>query len=386
MNLKFKNITLSVIIIMVTFIVTGKDILSQNDAKIFIIKDIDLCKYDDNRFVFAVNIGEIKTTDSLFGFDIEIAYDKDKIRIINALTGNTLSEIFDEKNFSFAYEQNKIKGYATTMQMNIIPPSGNKDLIAFYAEWIGDTKCEDSALISITRLEFTDEFKKNIEKYIPGYVRTKLGTNGNISSITTDSPMYYLKSGETQLLVKYTANLIENHKVEEVTIKFAEDKVLKINDVKVKSPDVVLKSFGSDYITLRLLNQPKNFDIDVTYDFVLNGTISNYEYKTAGIILSNCNCIGNIGETSFLFTKDSTFTSISGIDGLMQYDCLKNTIIITDPKIKKIKFVDLLGRDLGNIEIEEPTEINLDNISANVIFALIEVNNKLEIKKIYKCY
>lgn len=374
--------------IMVTLVVTGKDIFSQNEAKILVKKHIDLCKLDDNRFVFAVNIGEIKTTDSLFGFDIEITYDSNKIKIINVLTGNTLSEIFDEKDFSFAFEGNKIKGYVTTMQMNIKPPSGNKDLIAFYADWIGDTKCEDSSLISITRLEFTDEFKLTIDNFIPGYVYTKLIPNNESKfTISTDSKIYTLKSGETQLNVSYYGSLTNNHKVENIIMKFVDDKVLKIQEVDVRSKDVKLESFGSDYIKLNLINQPNTFDINVTYDYVLNDTVSNYIYKSSEIRLNKCNCIGQIDDNiSFIINKDSVFSSISNVDEFLKYDCRTNTITITNNKIKKIKFVDILGRELENIEIQGNKNIDLNNMSANMIFAIIEINNKYEIKKFYKCY
>lgn len=387
MHQRTKNITLSVIIVLVTFIVTGKDVFSENDARIVVNKQINLCKSDDKRFIFSVNIGEIKTTDSLFGFDIEIAYDKNKVKILSALTGNTLSEAFEERSFSYGYEENKIKGYAITMKFNIIPPSGNKDLIAFYAEWVGETECEDSAKISITRLEFTDEFKKQINNYIPRYIYTKLIPNENeISIISPNNSNYILKSGERQFTVKYTANLASNHKVNIIDIKFVENNVIRIKDVITESSNVRIEGFGDDYITLTLINEPITFDFKVIYEYLLKDTISNYIYKSKIIDLNECNCLGAIKDISFKITKDSSFASIAESCPYISYECLNNTIKIHNEKIKRIKFVDVLGRELGIFEVGRPTEIKIDNTSANMIFAIIEINDKIEIKKFNKCY
>lgn len=373
-------------ILLVTFIVTGKDIFSQDDAKVIVKKTINLCKPDNNRFTFAVNIGEVKATDSLFGFDIEISYDPSKIRIINVLTGNTLSEIFKENSFSFGYEKNKVKGYATTMEVNIVPPSGNKDLIAFYAEWIGKNDCNDSSIIEINRLEFTDEFQKKINKFEQGKVYTVNNPEKDeLLLITTDKKEYNIPTGITELKTYVTINKPEASKISSFKINFDNSDVLRIKQIKSLDDHSVIKNQGDNYFEIDFTYANTNTTIEIIYDYILQDTVKNYSYGIASVEYSDCSCIYNYDGFRFSLTKDSLFTSVRD-DLTIDYDCNINSVRINDSRIKNIKFVDILGRDFGNYEITEPTTINLNNVSTNMIFGIIKVNNNYEIKKFYKCY
>lgn len=373
-------------ILLVTLIVTGKDIFSEDDAKVIVKKTINLCKPDNNRFTFAVNIGEVKTTDSLFGFNIEISYDPSKIRIINVLTGNTLSENFKENSFSFGYEENKVKGYATTMEVNIVPPSGNKDLIAFFAEWIGKNDCNDSSIVEINSLEFTDEFQKKIDKFEQGVVYTVNNPEKDeLLLITSDKREYNIPSGITELKTYVTISKPETSKTSSFKVYFDNSDVLKIKQIKNLDEHSIIKNVGDNYFDFDFTYANTNTEIGITYDYILRDTVKNYSYGVTKVEYSDCSCIYNYAGFRFDLIKDSVFASVQD-DLRIDYDCNSNSVRISDSRIQNIKFVDILGRDLGNYEITEPTTINLTNISTNMIFGIIKVNNNYEIKRFYKCY
>lgn len=386
MNFRLKNIALSVMILLVTFMVTGKDIFSENNAKIVVKKSINLCKEDNTRFTFGVNIGEVKTTDSLFGFDIEIKYDPTKVKIINALSGNTLSEIFKEQSFSYGYEENKVKGYATTMEVNIVPPSGNKDLIAFFAEWIGSSSCADSSLIEITRLEFTDEFQKKISSFEPAKVYTynKPEAKDNIE-VTSVQKEVNLKSGETQFTLKYTINRPKVSNESSYIINFDDSNIVSLINITNLDNNSKAKLLKPNSFEVNFQNNNLTTDLQLTFDYILKDTIKNYKYGIASIEYSECSCVSGYSDEKIIITKDSIFTSVENNETLT-YDCINNTIRIQDPRVSNIKFVDILGRELGTYEVDRPMSISLANISTNVIFGIIKINNTFEIKRFYKCY
>lgn len=383
---RMKNITLSVTILLVTFIVTGKDIFSQETAKVIAKRTINLCKNDNNRFTIGINIGEVQTTDSLFGFDIELKYDPTKIRFINALTGNTLSEIFEEKNFSYGYEENLVKGYATTMKFNIIPPSGSKDLIAFFAEWIGDMYCPDSSLIEINRLEFTDEFQKKVTEYVPAYVYTVNEPDKTDKLIFSfDKSNYIIPSGVSELKIYVDVTKPMSSKINTFKVLLNNSKVIKLREVKSLDNHSIINEYDENHFTFDFTYSNTNTNLELTYDYLLKDTISSYSYLINKIEYAECNCIYDYVASGILISKDSVFASVQE-EYAINYNCSNNTFTISDDRIKEIKFVDILGRNLGSYNVTTPLIINLDNISTNVIFAIIKANNNYEIKKFYKCY
>lgn len=384
MYIKMKNITLSVIAVLVTFAVTGKDIYSQNVASVAVSKPlINNCNNDNTRFTFSINIGEVKTTDSLFGFDFVIKYDANKIRILNALTGNTLSQGFEETGFSFAYEGNKIKGYATTMKFNIVPPSGNLPLIAFFAEWIGQNKCNDSSTIEIINLEFTEEFKKEIKQFQSGTIYSIFKPNED--KIVVLKPKYsniQLKKNQNTFINSYLLELPENSKTDNIKIIFKETNPAKIKNVILKDITTQFELIKQNEINLRLGNNSYSTEFDIEFEYIENSIKNTVEIEK--IEYSDCSCIS--GYQANYFTIEQDTTTPNSIANATVYKIINNQLQINGNEIQNIKLVDMLGQTLYEANINDHTNIDLSNLSANLMFLIISSNNKVEIKKIYKCY
>lgn len=144
------------------------------ELSIFGSLKVDVCGNENQRrFILVMNIGNVLPSDSLFGFNFQISYDKEKVKITDALYLNTLSEFFDTKAVSINSSQGKINGYAILMGMQ--PVYGNRPLIAFNGLWISN--CPDTASFIVDYIEFTDEFKISIDSLKPAILLGEIFTS-----------------------------------------------------------------------------------------------------------------------------------------------------------------------------------------------------------------
>jgi len=120
---------------------------------------VDACAEANRKQVLiTLNIGEVTRQDSLFGFNFELKYDPSKIRFDFVLWQNTLAEDFEIKHSQIVSKDSIIFGTFGHINPSLAPTSGNKPLIAIIGYWLGN--CTDSSEISISYLEYTEEFQK----------------------------------------------------------------------------------------------------------------------------------------------------------------------------------------------------------------------------------
>jgi len=138
-----------------------------------------------------IGLGDVKRVDSLYGFNFAIKYDRSKLYFNSKITVNTLSEFAEYADVSFGLEPGKMFGAA----LNNTPMSGNKELIGFFGEYIGDL-CNDSAFVEIEYIEFTDEFQKQVNKLDTIWIKpNRVELNYNIGVNLPDSNYIYDKQG-----------------------------------------------------------------------------------------------------------------------------------------------------------------------------------------------
>lgn len=370
---------LSVIIIVVTLIVTGKNMFSENLAKIVVNKKIDICNPTQSRFNFVVNIGYINSIDSLFGFDLDIKYDPNKIRILNYLKPNTLSETFDVSSFSFGVDTNYIRGYATTFNFNAPPAYGDSILIGFYAEWIGDRECEDSSIIELVDINFTEEFKKEYQ-YQEGLIRTSL-SNGNKSlefSAKIDIDTVNLKEDENYFSFNMKLKYPEAKKDYNITMLLRPRDTINIKKI-VSECDECITGYNSEYINIKLPVKSTEFNMNIEAEYIYNDSLKNIVFKIDTIDLHFCNCIGVMNYDSIVVNKTIIPKSIEekvSYNGILE---LKNGTIYY--------LYDYEGRLIETKQVLESDSklLNLNNYQGNVFLLIIEsANNKIEYNKIYK--
>jgi hypothetical protein len=386
-----KLIFLPVIVaLLITFTVTGEKLIAKYQPRIDVLKDVDVCDSTaKTRLIFVVNIGEIKKSDSLFGFDLEIKYNPEKLKIMNFLTGNTLSEFFEEKGFSLGLEGNLISGYATTFNFNLVPPSGDSILVAFSAEWLGN--CQDTSYLELTELNFTEEFKKDLDTNLGGgiikaYPFDKPARYGSLSVGTKDIK---LKDNENNFDLFYNVALPTYYNTESIILEFNSKELIEIYGASTTNENVEVMGTDENKVTLRLYNRVKEFVLKLNCNYAVKDTISDYKFFTNKIIYSDCSCILGISSDTVNISKDSTFVSVA--DYNMNEVTFNNNVISinnTEMQIDKVVLFDVLGRIIQEEATANETEIKIftEEIQTSIFFVGIYKGKKYEIKKFYKCY
>lgn len=155
------------IAIAVCWVATDRLICSEKDSvecKLQFVGERNLCT-GDRSVLLVVDIGEVKQTDSLFGFYLNIGYDRSKIQFNQEVKTNTLSEN-GTSQFSFwdpSCTSGCIKGHVISSNLNRVL-AGKKPLIAFLGRII-DT-CASNSDMNLVDLQFGEEFAKEFRSTI----------------------------------------------------------------------------------------------------------------------------------------------------------------------------------------------------------------------------
>ncbi len=376
-----KKLLLSVIIIVVTLIVTGKNLFSKNIARIVVNKEINLCDSNSKTFIFVVDIGMIEKIDSLYGFDLDIKYDPSKVKILSYLKSNSLSEQFEQSSFSFGADTNHIRGYATTFNFNAPPSYGDSILIGFYAEWIGERNCEDSSLIELVDINFTEEFKKEYLNQSE-FVRTSLSRKNHKEIIKATFNVDSVGLEENQQLFNFECR-IEYPKIEagkKLKIQFNQSDTINIKSVSSECADCI-KFFENNIVSLVLPGNEQEFTMLINAEYNLADSLDKYIFGIDTIDFYDCNCVGRYEYDLIEITKHITPESIN-------VEFSENGIISL--QVGAIFYLyNYEGKLIENKQVLESDSkfLNLNNFQGSVFFLIVEKNiNKIEYKKIYKCY
>lgn len=278
---------------------------------------IDVCGSENQKqFVLVMGVGNINRSDSLFGFNFQISYDNQKVKITDALYLSTLSEFFDTKAVKINSIEGKVNGYAITMGMQ--PIYGNRPLIAFNGYWL--SQCPDTAIFSIDYIEFTDEFKISIDTLKPtnliGEVKT---VKDRVFELNVDKDTIISSGGK-----------------EEIDVKIRIPKGSKINDFAIR--------VNADFDKIRI-DSVKTLGSDLKFeDYVIDDT-GEHVFK---ILFSNINDSGNDNYIRFYvsYKMVNIFTSIQFIPEFESYckcvNDVKSDSLITfcREEINQISFED----------------------------------------------
>jgi hypothetical protein len=385
----------SPVILIVTLVLlsAGGKLFSQFVPYIQVNQIVDACdSVSKTRLILSVNIGAIAKKDSLYGYDIEIKYDPTKIKILNYLAGNTLSEFFEERSFNFALDSNTIKGYATTFNFNYPPAYGDSVLIAFSAEWIGGN-CADSSIVSLTGLNFTEEFKKKISDSLGyGVVYAMPFKNPNrIASITNNKKAVYLTDNQNEFNYNLKLSLPNYNYFKQLELAFdAKDTILIDGITPISNNLKIDKIADNDFlITNNSENSINELDLLVQAQYLLKDTIKNYPLMLNLVKFNDCSCILDFTQEQLLINKDSNFVNVVLEKNTEQIYNNSDEIIInnSENQINKIVVFNVLGEQICNRTIHNESEIKISTqeLNKDVYFILIYEGNKIEKYKFYKC-
>jgi hypothetical protein len=342
---------------------------------------IDVCgDVNKRQFILVMSIGNVFRSDSLFGFNYQISYNKEKVKITDALYLNTLSEFLDNKTASINSKEGKINGYAITMGME--PVYGNRPLIAFNGQWISD--CPDTAIFTIDYIEFTDEFKVEIDTLKPAkLIGDVFVSNDRIFKVSI--PIDTMTTTDSLAQMDVNLKIPRNSRLGEFNLNInGFFNKLVIDSVAILGNDFEINSYeylnGNNFI-VKIKN--KN-------DFGQENTLRLYLhfYKPNEIIKISiepeyemyCKCIsGFTGDSVNAFYKKET-----------SYVDLENNGINIDGYYRFLVY-DNIGRLVKEMIIEKPQEIDkwfqILGLSKGIYYVFIENQfSKVIERKIYVNY
>ncbi|TAL69533.1 MAG: T9SS type A sorting domain-containing protein [Bacteroidetes bacterium] len=393
---------------MLLLIIIGSNrMLKAQDTAHVLLKShntVDVCEsVSDRDYTISIDIGDVKPTDSLFGFDFFVRYNPTKVNVSGVgLTVNTLSQFFDNDNdthiFRSSSDSGLIEGHYGTFSS--YPAYGsNMPLIAFTGKFLGN--CPDTSYFRLESLTFTLEFKKIMDvsgKYV--VVKAEIADKPN-RSITAGFVNDTVMFGEEDSIGIATAKInvtnnkqLENIEFEIVTndsvdfriedVSSMSGKLLIDNKLKIangyKIYTTALEDFGDDTIfaiKIKELKRTKNVKIG--------------ELILRPVKVNDCACVVDLNEgITYIkgnIEKDTTSTGYDEIENksIIGYYNEKNDKIIieSEQEIKEVQIFDMLGNLIKKINfrgIDRIAEIEADGMNSG-LYLLTVRNINSEIKK-----
>jgi hypothetical protein len=358
---------------------------------------IDACgNQNSKQCILSVYLGPITKSDSLYGFDIGIAFNSKKIKFNSTLYSNTLSEFFETETRSFTFWDDTIRGYAGNFNISNPQVFGDKPLIAFLGDFVGD--CPDTSFVKLLWLEFTEEFKKNISDTVNAVIEAKIFDKPSRllkaqfsadslefdEQLTKDVYIKFLYGSEARLgNIEFNFNLEDNILFEISSLITESDKIeildmIPINKgLKVKV-NILDSLSGSEALRLTI-KQKKNTD-----------EISKILIDSVKV--DECSCITRLGTDTILlkgYKKDSTSVEVKEkLNSIISsyYDSKTDEFIIksVENKIKKVYLYDIRGiliESVGNELLDGYIKIQANKLCEGVYLALTR-NELNEINRI----
>ncbi|MFN3307109.1 MAG: hypothetical protein ACK42Z_07995 [Candidatus Kapaibacteriota bacterium] len=299
---------------------------------------IDVCGSENQkRFILVMSIGNVTRRDSLFGFNFQLSYDNNKVRITDALYLNTLSEFFDNKNVFINSKEGKVYGYAITMGME--PIYGNRPLLALNGLWI--SQCPDTCTFTVDYIEFTNEFKIIIDTLKPAKL---------VGEIFYSSDRFFEIS-----ILPDTLKFEDNKGVIDLNIRIPKNsRLTNYSIIGVYDPDMI--SFDS--IT-SLSDNIRIEDYEHTNNLVRLFCKNLYDIADTQKIRFYINFMAENNFTIVVFYPeyDLTCKCLSGYKtDSVSVVYIKETSLLTEEKnhidIDKCYVYDVMGRLVNNIDVQ----------------------------------
>jgi len=388
-------------ILLVPVFITGTNYyLFSNDkvdVKITSHYNIFYCKNNlpEDELLLTIGIGEVKRSDSLYGLNFSVKYDNTKIKFENKVILNTLAEFSTDNDVTFNLEPGKILGYFISNQ----PVFGKRELIGFYGKYIGQM-C-DSALVEIEYVEFTDDFKKEVNKLDTIWIKpikydykdTKINVNiSNLDTIEYNPNMINKIEGILNLdnsvyidYLSYKINLNDEYSITNFNIND--------NYFELISKDYLSESSTILFTVKNKLNKISNnlklFELDYNKKDLNKSDISLIQIIP--LQLNNCICTDfnslSTTEKYIKYFKEDTTSSV--------VDDINKNIIFYDAQNKILHFENLEfyanstiqlfnynGTKIYENELKNENYINL-NLNNGLYFVIISNSNDLIRKKIF---
>lgn len=371
-------------------------LISQSNDTVYVKSsyNVDLCDVKDGSNPYEgaiqlmIDLGKVDKADSLFGYDFELKYNPDLIKLTAPLYFNTLTEYMDEKNISFIQDSGSALGYGLSMSI-YNPVFGNRKLVAMRGDYLGN--CPDTTFVDLNYIEFTEEFSRNIK----GYKSAKI-----ISYIDYSDERYFNTISSKNVEIdsigyedfELDISTIAEHDVSEFiviidkpqgnfridSIQILSDKVV-LNNKKVKESTIELNFTAFDNLDDETLlrafvysneNKDDNEKIDIKIE-----------------LLDNCSCITNINGNEISLKSNFKDVNSSVNDEFSElkwyYDSINGNINVNTTdylKIRQVNIYNNMGQIIDRISYnyKKIVTIYTDDLSNGMyVFQIILDNNEV---------
>lgn len=203
---------------------------------------IDVCDGSKSSLII-VYVQGISIQDSIFGYDIEIRYNPEKLYLSNEIFSGTLTEQFADHKLTFP-EPGIARGWAANFSKPIATQQSNQPLIAVGGEYRGD--CTDTVQVHISSISFS-HVQDNEVVDIAGTVGSEAVVVGYIADkperriqIMADSSRVRLQDRtiSTPVTLQLRNGIGKNIDSLEVEISVTNPQQFAIQDIKAASSDV----------------------------------------------------------------------------------------------------------------------------------------------------
>ena len=386
--------TIYKIIIWLLFICSSQNGWSADTLQPFVYsqRKIDVCGDPSAKQVVAVvGIGKVKTTDAFFGCNFQLSYNRSKIIFNSALYLNTLSEFLEFQQVGFT-QDGKIIGAVTTF--GNVPVAGDLPLIAFLGHYIDN--CPDTSLITIDFIEFTDEYKKVVSKYIPGIISGEIIKNSKyFLELKSNKDSLILNENEIESYFNISATAIpdSNLKFIDFEIELLNNKYFEISDISSLDSNIRIDSLNysiaSGKYTLKttvsgLLNGNEILKVKIKQNKKIKETA---EILLKAVKVDTCSCVSKfIDKNIKLVSKVNDTLSVSDLNNNYVWNYSRNNqelYLESEIELTNLKIYSVLGNEIIDITLnnDKTSGVSLKQYANGIYLVLIE-NLKKETKRI----
>ncbi|HRP02222.1 MAG TPA: T9SS type A sorting domain-containing protein [Candidatus Kapabacteria bacterium] len=364
------------------------------DIKLNSHYDVKYCnKLEDTKEVLiTIGIGDVKKSDSLYGFNFSIKYDRSKLYFHSKITTNTLTEFADFSDMSFGIEKGKIIGYGLN---NFTLMSGKKDLIGFYGEYIGTICDNDSALVELEYIEFTDEYQNTVNRLDTIWIKPKkVETDYTITTSFLEDNYNYDSTKTNVLSLKAESDKLLKYDYLAYDIQ-AENNAYLLN-LDNLNKDLELEQYEQNEHGFKIVVKMKPevpfipnlnlFDIKINRTDKITDTLSKIIVRP--IQLSNCNCYNYNKVTGDSIRIKYIASKINNVEDdtheLYQVSIHNNVFSVysNSNNITKVQLFNSVGEIIINDFINQSSYSKNINLVNGVYFSLIWVDKKVVTRKI----
>lgn len=335
----------------------------------------------DKEFTIAINGGRIYAADSCYGYSFEIGFNPEKIRFNSKLIQNTLAEFFEFSDATF-HKEGYVRGYAANLSNKLV--YGDKPLMAFFGSFLND--CEDTTNFTLNYIEFTDEFKGIVDslKGLNLAITKNLSSKDSLIATADASYLNFTGIEKKELTIVSIVNSVKAYKNSRISLEFSKKlenfnisniRIIEPNNVKI---DSIVEKIEALDVYINITNPKLNQQVILSADIESRKNIvSNEWFKIQSYVDNQCNCISNSIGLDINLISEKNIDSTSSVRFINEENIIqRNNSIILKKEISKISIYDVCGILISEINTNENSIIDLNNLNNGIYFLVYDLNMK----------